>query len=202
MPEPLDRTAELLSYPTIHLCVDMQRMFAEETEWKTPWMDRVLPQVEKLVRHRSENTIFTRFIPPWTAAGGEGAWCAYFTRWRQFTRSEIDPRLLELVPALACCVPPAETVDKSVYSPFGEGRFKDRLRARGAETLIITGAETDVCVLAAVMSAIDHGYYVVLPKDALCSSNDETHDALIALYARRFSQQIALSDVETIIAAW
>jgi len=29
----------------VHLCVDMQRMFAEATEWKMPWLERVLPLV-------------------------------------------------------------------------------------------------------------------------------------------------------------
>ena len=29
----------------LHLCVDMQRMFAEGTEWKMPWLERVLPNI-------------------------------------------------------------------------------------------------------------------------------------------------------------
>ena len=29
----------------VHLCADMQRLFAEPTEWHTPWMDRVRPVV-------------------------------------------------------------------------------------------------------------------------------------------------------------
>ena len=29
----------------VHLCVDMQRMFAERTEWKMPWLERVLPNI-------------------------------------------------------------------------------------------------------------------------------------------------------------
>ena len=28
----------------VHICVDMQRMFAEDTEWKMPWLERVLPK--------------------------------------------------------------------------------------------------------------------------------------------------------------
>ena len=38
-----------LSPQTVHVCVDMQRLFAEDTEWKTPWMERVLPNVVRLV---------------------------------------------------------------------------------------------------------------------------------------------------------
>ena len=29
----------------VHLCVDMQRIFAEGTEWKMPWLERVLPNI-------------------------------------------------------------------------------------------------------------------------------------------------------------
>ena len=29
----------------VHICVDMQRMFAEGTEWKMPWLERVLPNI-------------------------------------------------------------------------------------------------------------------------------------------------------------
>jgi nicotinamidase-related amidase len=58
------------------------------------------------------------------------------------------------------------------------------LQQRWVDTLIVTGAETDVCVLATVLGAVDFGYGTVVVKDALCSSADESHDAILALYAR------------------
>ena len=58
------------------------------------------------------------------------------------------------------------------------------------ETLVITGGETDVCVLATVMAAVDLGFRIVLPTDALCSARDGTHDALLKLYEERFTNQI------------
>jgi nicotinamidase-related amidase len=48
--------------------------------------------------------------------------------------------------------------------------------------LIVNGGETDVCVLATVLGAIDRGYRVVVASDAICSSADETHDASLRLY--------------------
>jgi nicotinamidase-related amidase len=35
-----------------------------------------------------------------------------------------------------------------------------------ADAIVITGAETDVCVLAAVLGAVDFGYRVVVAEDA------------------------------------
>ncbi len=47
-----------------------------------------------------------------------------------------------------------------------------------------------VCVLAGVLGAVDRGYRVVVPTDALCSSSDRTHDALLTLYRERYGQQV------------
>ncbi|HEX3411747.1 MAG TPA: isochorismatase family protein, partial [Stellaceae bacterium] len=53
-----------------------------------------------------------------------------------------------------------------------------------------------------VLDAVDLGYRVVLATDALCSSSDATHDALLALYRNRFSQQIETASSEAILACW
>jgi nicotinamidase-related amidase len=187
---------------TMHLCVDMQNMFAEKTPWHTPWMTRVLPVVERIAGSRPAHTVFTRFIPPAKAEDMSGAWRRYFQRWAEMTRNAIDPRLLDLVPSLARLVPPAAVIDKHVYSPFVEPDLPQLLRERGVDALVITGAETDVCVLAAVLGAVDFGYRVVLATDALCSSSDTTHDALLTLYRQRFAQQIEAARAATILANW
>ena len=59
-----------------------------------------------------------------------------------------------------------------------------------------------MCVLATVLGAIDRGYRVVIARDAICSSTDQTHDALLGLYQSRFRQQIETSTVNEIIEAW
>lgn len=48
---------------SIHLCVDMQGLFAEPTPWHTPWAARVLPLIEEIVRLHAQRTVFTRFLP-------------------------------------------------------------------------------------------------------------------------------------------
>ena len=66
----------------------------------------------------------------------------------------------------------------------------------------MTGSETDVCVLATVLGAVDLGYRVILIRDAVCSSSDEGHDALMTLYHQRYTEQIEVTDAATIIARW
>ena len=54
------------SETAVHLCVDMQRMFAERTEWHVPWLGRILPNVLAITAAHPERTVFTRFIPAQT----------------------------------------------------------------------------------------------------------------------------------------
>lgn len=191
-----------LSERTIHFCIDMQRLFAEDTPWHTPWMERVLPIVTQIAEAHPERTIFTRFIPPRHPDEMRGTWRRFYRRWAELTLERIDPGLLELVAPLARFVPPAITIDKRVYSPFSEQTIWQVLRERQTDTLVITGAETDMCVLAAVLDAVDYGFRVVLATDAICSSSDRTHDALMTLYCNRFSEQIETVTSDAILSAW
>ena len=186
----------------MHLCIDMQLIFAEVTPWHTPWIGRVLPIIEEIARRHAKRTVFTRFLPPADPAEMPGSWQRYYRRWRELTLEQLDPALLELVPPLARLVPPATVIDKHVYSPFVERALLHHLRDIGADALVISGAETDVCVLATVLGAVDFGYRVVIASDAICSSADATHDALMTLYRQRFSEQIEIATTETILANW
>jgi nicotinamidase-related amidase len=109
-----------LTERTVHLCVDMQRIFSVEGPWPTPWMDRVLPVVAALANHHPERTVFTRFIPPERPDQMPGMWRRYYTRWQVATRQCLDSRLLELMPPLAALCPPAVVIDKTRYSALAE----------------------------------------------------------------------------------
>ena len=137
----------------VHLCVDMQRMFAEGTEWKMPWLERVLPNIISITSAHPERTIFTRFIPARKPGQGVGMWKHYYERWGSMTIDQLGPEMIGLVPDLATFVPPARTFDKHVYSPWTGTDLHQQLRSAEIETVIITGGETDVCVMATVLGA-------------------------------------------------
>jgi nicotinamidase-related amidase len=134
----------LFPYPltakTVHLCLDMQRIFARGGPWATPWMERVLPVVA--------------------------------------------------------------SIGKTKFSGFAEPQLLSHLQARDADGLVITGSETDVCVLGTVLGAVDVGYRVVIVRDAICSSSDQGHDALMEVYHSRFSEQIETANADEILDAW
>jgi nicotinamidase-related amidase len=109
--------------------------------------------------------------------------------------------LLELMSPLAALCPPATVIDKMRYSAFAGPRLLAHLQRR-ADALLVSGSETDVCVLATVLGAVDMGYRVILVRDAVCSSSDEGQDMLMRLYQNRFSEQIETADAETILSCW
>jgi nicotinamidase-related amidase len=191
-----------LTGQAVHLCIDMQLIFSREGPWATPWMDRVLPVVEAISERFPERTVFTRFITPEHAEDMPGTWRHYYEAWRETTRDQLDVRLLELVPTLRRLSPPATVIDKMHYSAFFGPALLQHLRGRQADALIVTGSETDVCVSATIMGAVDHGFRVILVRDGVCSSSDEGHDALLKLYHRRFSEQIEAASAEEILSKW
>jgi nicotinamidase-related amidase len=186
----------------VHLCVDMQRMFAEGTDWKMPWLESVLPNILSITSTHPEKTIFTRFIPARKPGQGVGMWRHYYERWGSMTIDQLGFEMIGLVPDLAKYVPPARTFDKHVYSPWTGTDLHQQLRNAGIDTVIITGGETDVCVLATMLGAIDWGFRVILVTDALCSSADETHDAMMNVYLNRFGEQAETVKTQTLLDSW
>jgi nicotinamidase-related amidase len=191
-----------LTQKTVHLCIDMQRLFSSEGPWATPWMERVLPVVVEIASRFPERTVFTRFITPRRPEDMPGMWQRYYQRWRDTTQEHIDSQLLELLPPLARLVPPATAIDKTTYSGFVGSQLLAHLRDRQADGLIITGSETDVCVLATVLGAVDLGYRVIVVRDAICSSSDEGHEASLKVYHRRYSEQIETANAEDVLRSW
>jgi nicotinamidase-related amidase len=97
---------------------------------------------------------------------------------------------------------PATVIDKSRFSGFAQSQLFAHLQPRDADGLVITGSETDVCVLGTVLAAVDIGYRVIIVRDAICSSSDKGHEALMEVYHSRFSEQIETANADEILTAW
>jgi len=118
------------------------------------------------------------------------------------TLENLGEERVELLPELQVFTPPARVLDKSRYSPWLNTGLASALMASQVDTLVVTGAETDMCVLATVLGAVDMGFRVVVVSDALCSSSDQSHDALLALYHDRFGQQIETAECDEVLEMW
>ena len=121
----------------------------------------------------------------------------YYEKWPMMTGEQLLPELTDIVADLKAFAPPARFFNKRTYSPWVDGRLYETLTRDKVETVVITGGETDICVLAAALGAIDLGYRVILLKDAVCSSADETHDATLELLVGPFSVQVEITETDT-----
>lgn len=124
---------------TIHVCVDRQRVFAEQTPWHTSWIPRVLPVVLRIVQAHAERTVFTRFVPVRRTEDANGAWRRYYERWAELTLERADPALYDLV------------LELQPFSPLGSLRASPPIhRGVGGLRTGHCGARTD--------STRDHRY--------------------------------------------
>ena len=194
--------ARLLARPCLHVAVDMQRLFAEPTVWHTPGLADILPLVARLARHAPERTVFTRFVCAERPESATGAWRGYYERWRAVTLTEMGHEPLEIVDPLRELVPPARVCDKTTHSAFNSGDFRDVCEHSDAETLVLTGVETDVCVLGTALDAVDEGYHVVIVSDAVASSVTECHRVTIESILPRFDEQAVVATAAEVLACW
>ncbi|WP_246696811.1 cysteine hydrolase family protein [Methylobacterium planeticum] len=95
----------------------------------------------------------------------------------------------------------SEKADRHTSSWIGTG-LGAGLQARGNDTLVVTGGETDLCGLSAVLGAVDCGYRAAVVADALCISSDLAHQALLTLHRSRYGRQVETVTTGTVLENW
>ncbi len=188
-----------LSPTIVHMAIDMQNVFAQETAWRLAHIDTIVPNIARLAEAFAGRTLFTRFVTPTTAQEAKGRWRRYYEQWPQFTGAVMDPELVEVIPALQPYATADTLLDK--LTAFDAADCAPRLEALGADTLLFTGVETDVCVLATLLAAVDRGYHVIAVADALASSSQGGHDATLAHVLTRLPDQVEIVNTADVLAA-
>src|SRR5262249_34208433 len=155
--------------------------------WAVKDIGRIRPEVTWLAEHKPGRTFWTRFIPAQNAENATGSWRKYYARWPNATLDGGGAGYVDLLPEHRTLAGKAAIFDKGTFSAFGNEKLVGALHAAGIETLILSGVETDVCVWATALDAIDAGFLVVLARDALTSGSPEAHQALLDTIAPRFA---------------
>ena len=96
--------------------------------------------------------------------------------------------------------PEDEIVDKYRYSGFlpGTSDLAERLRARGFDTLLITGTVTNVCCESSARDASMLNFRTVMVSDGNAASSRAEHDASLTAFYNIFGD---VMDTDMIIAA-
>jgi nicotinamidase-related amidase len=89
-------------------------------------------------------------------------------------------------------------IEKETFSCFGDEEFKKIINELNRKTIILTGIETHICILQTAIDALNNGFRVVIPYDAVTSQIRDDH-----LYALKYlgSKGVEIMPSETIIYA-
>ena len=100
---------------------------------------------------------------------------------------EIDPRIA-----------PAEgepVLSKYFASAFFGTTLASVLASAGADTVVVTGASTSGCVRATALDAMQHGYRVLVPREAVGDRNQGAHDANLYDLDTKYADVVSVEDV-------
>jgi ureidoacrylate peracid hydrolase len=96
--------------------------------------------------------------------------------------------------------PEDEIVKKYRYSAFmpGTSELPDRLRARGFDTVLITGTVTNVCCESSARDANMTNFRTIMVSDGNAALSQEEHDASLTAFYNTFGD---VMDTDMIIAS-
>ena len=100
---------------------------------------------------------------------------------------DIDPRLAPQ--------PGEAVVTKLFASAFYGTPLASMLAARQVDGVIVTGASTSGCVRATAVDALQHGYRVVVPREAVGDRNAAAHEANLYDIDAKYGDVLPLHEV-------
>lgn len=100
---------------------------------------------------------------------------------------QVDPALTPL--------PGEPVIEKQWASSFFGTDLADRLRAAGADSLVVTGLTTSGCVRATVVDGLQHDYPVIVPQEAVGDRNAQAHAANLHDMHAKYAEVLGLQAV-------
>jgi ureidoacrylate peracid hydrolase len=96
-------------------------------------------------------------------------------------------------------LPGEEVIVKHRYNAFHGTNLDQMLRARGAQTVILTGAGSNACVESTAREVYSHDYYLVFLSDCTATTSDAVHQNTLATMDMFFGQ---VASSEEVMSAW
>ena len=90
-------------------------------------------------------------------------------------------------------------IEKILFNSFHGTDLDQQLRARGIDTLVMTGFSTDCCVDATARDAFHRDYHVFVVSDACDAYEDELHTGTLNVLHKNCA---LLVDTDAVEAAW
>ena len=99
---------------------------------------------------------------------------------------KVDPRIAPL--------PGESIIEKQWASSFFKTDLDDRLKAAGADSLVVTGLTTSGCVRATVLDGLQNDYPVVVPREAVGDRNPDAHAANLFDMHAKYADVMSLEE--------
>ena len=106
---------------------------------------------------------------------------------------EIDPRIAP--------VGEEPVLTKLWASAFHGTSFASFLTEHGCDSLVVTGASTSGCIRATAVDALQHGYRVLVPRDAVGDRNPAAHEANLYDIDTKYGDVVSTDEVLAAIGA-
>lgn len=95
------------------------------------------------------------------------------------------------------------TVQKTRFSAFiqGSSNLEALLRARGLDTVIVTGTVTNICCESTARDAMMRNFRTIMVTDANAANSDELHNASLIAFYLKFGDVMSTGMVVKLIGA-
>jgi nicotinamidase-related amidase len=113
-------------------------------------MERVLPAIVDYSPVYRTNGIHALYQAA-RCGGPAGQMAPLFYQMEMCDPKPVGGRATRTIPALRRFALPATVIEKRGYSAFAQSDLSSFLQEKNVSTVILTGAETDVCVLSTVL---------------------------------------------------
>jgi ureidoacrylate peracid hydrolase len=193
---------------TAHIIVDLQNGFMG-TPFDVPAAREIVPNVNLIcaaLRHAGGLNVFLRYTydpaepQPWTvwfdtyltpqmSTVHRNAFARGAEPWQLWPLLDVQPRDL--------------VVDKTRFSAFVPGTcaLDEALRARGIDTLIVTGTLTNVCCESTARDAMQRNYQIAFVADGNATLTDAEHNATLGNMISLFADVMTTAEIVALIEA-
>jgi len=199
----------MTSETTAVVVIDMQPIFfANGSPWgnNEALSSSLLPAIKNvlssffLFADNPKQAVFTQFITSAVPNEGTGSWSYYYAEDNEakvtiseLVKNGLDPEfLLSVMPELNQWSNQSSVVNKTTAGAFASPQFNKLWDTdlNATQTMVFLGVESDFCVAATVLSALDAGYFVVIVSDGVGSSQPNSGQASLDYLFRRFDHQL------------
>lgn len=143
-------------------------------------------RVKKAFRDAGRPVIFTRFVAgqnesllwTWSPEIREPVNCCKLGHSRYYEDIKADREVVAVIDELEFGGPDM-SVDKFWYGAFHRTNMVDLLASRNADTVVVSGTVTQICVEETARQAFHHGFKTIVLSDCVSSFDPEMHNATL-----------------------